>query len=85
MNTTYEKFSTGVSSQNIYQKPTQNDRIFWSLAKLHRQNVWVFGKDFDVRRPWKIFYASDAYVLSMENILQDHRNTVHFEWCLYDA
>ena len=47
--TTHRKFSTGFWSQSLHQKEAQNDRIFWSLAELQRQNVWVFGEDFVFR------------------------------------
>ena len=36
MRTTHRKFSTGFWSQILCQKLTQNDRIFWSVAKLQR-------------------------------------------------
>ena len=44
MLTTYRKVSTGFWSQSLRQKLTQNDRIFWSLEKLQRQNVWILAK-----------------------------------------
>ena len=34
--TTHQIFSKGFWSQRLCQKPTQNDRIFWSLVELQR-------------------------------------------------
>ena len=39
MRVTHAKFSTGFWSQSLCQKPTQNERIFETLADLQRQNV----------------------------------------------
>ena len=44
MRTTHRKYSTGFWSQSLPQKPTQNDKIFWTLAELQRQNVYFLAE-----------------------------------------
>ena len=45
-------------------------------------SVWVSAKDFDFKSPWKIFYASYAYVMSLLANFQswtcDPRNIFHW-------
>ena len=38
------KISKDVWSQSFCRKPTQNDRIFWSLSELQRQNIFFLAK-----------------------------------------